>query len=163
MEAVANPFIRKILGEANIIPIRRGEADRNAYVAAKKALENGAALVVFPEGHRSPTGGLIEGQKGAVRLAVRTGCPIIPVALWGTEKGFKGAMLRNPIHVKIGPPYHPSLELDDVRDRWEQLTDDLMLHIASLMPEEYHGIYRDFATRAESMLKLPVAPVANSS
>ncbi len=160
IEAFSNALVSRFLRQMNVIPLRRGEADRQAYVAAKKALEEGAALVVFPEGHRSPTGGLIEGQHGAVRLAVRTGCPIIPIALWGTEKGFKGAMLRKPIHVKIGKPYHPSLELTNMRDRWEQLTEDLMVRIAALLPEEYRGIYRDLA-RAESLIQLPTAFIAN--
>jgi len=160
IEAFSNALVAQFLRQMNVIPLRRGEADRQAYVAAKRALEEGAALVVFPEGHRSPTGGLIEGQHGAVRLAVRTGCPIIPIALWGTEKGFKGAMLRKPIHVKIGKPYHPSLELSDMRDRWEQLTEDLMVRIAALLPEEYRGIYRDLA-RAESLIQLPASYIAN--
>lgn len=161
IEAFSNSLVAKFLLQMNVIPLKRGEADRQAYVAAIKALENGAALVVFPEGHRSRTGGLIEGQKGAVRLAVRTDCPILPIALWGTEKGFKGAMLRKPIHVKIGKPYYPSKEFSNVRDQWEQLTDDLMVRIAELLPEEYRGIYRNLAARTESMLKLPVAPAAN--
>jgi 1-acyl-sn-glycerol-3-phosphate acyltransferase len=150
IEAFSNEFVARFLKGMNVIPLHRGEADRQAYVAAKTALENGAALVVFPEGHRSRTGGLIEARTGAVRLAVRTGCPILPIALWGTEKGFKGAMLRNPIHVKIGTPYYPSLEFSDVRLRWEQLTDDLMGRIAALLPEEYRGIYLNPPTRVES-------------
>ncbi len=161
IEAFSNGFVARFLRGMNVIPLHRGEADRQAYVAAKAALENGAKLVVFPEGHRSRTGGLIEGQHGAVRLAVRTGCPILPIALWGTEKGFKGAMLRKPIHVKIGKPYYPSLELSDVRERWEKLTDDLMVRIAALLPEEYRGIYRDLTSRSEPMFQMPAAPSAD--
>ncbi len=140
-EVFRNPLVAWFLRAMNVIPLDRGEADRYAYLAAKSALENGAAMVVFPEGHRSPNHTLIEGKNGAVRLAVRTGVPIIPMAIWGTENGFRGAMIRKPIRVRFGQPYHPSPQTNGARDQWEKLTEDLMLRIAALLPEEYRGIY----------------------
>jgi len=140
-EVFKNRFVTWFLGAMNVIPLDRGEADRHAYLAAKRALEKGAAMVLFPEGHRSPNHALIEGKHGAIRLAVRTGVPIVPMAIWGTEVGFLGALLRKPIRVRYGKPYNPSALTSGAHDQWEKLTDDLMRRIAALLPEEYRGIY----------------------
>lgn len=99
---------------------------------------------MFPEGHRSDTRQLQQGRGGAVRLAVRSGCPIVPVAIWGTESGFKGVLRRSPIRVRFGKPYHPPVEGNKIPlDRMSELTDEMMLRIAELMPEKYWGYYRE--------------------
>ena len=127
-----------------VIPIKRGRRDMAAMEASEEALRHGAALVIFPEGHRSSTGGLLEGRGGAIRLATRTGCPIVPIAIWGTEAGMKGALLRKPIHVRIGQPYY--LHATDGKipfDRMNELTVEMMLAIARLLPEQYWGFYQE--------------------
>ena len=148
-EVFRNPLVACFLGAMNVIPLDSGEADRHAYLAAKSALERGAAMVVFPEGHRSENHALIAGKSGAVRLAVRTGVPIVPMAVWGTEVGFFGAMLRKPIRARYGEPYYPSVDISKMRDGWDRLTEDLMLRIAALLPAQYRGIYGEGAPRAE--------------
>jgi 1-acyl-sn-glycerol-3-phosphate acyltransferase len=99
--------------EMQCIPVRRGKRDLAALAAAEEALRAGAPLMIFPEGHRSDTGQLQEGKGGAVRLAVRSGCPIVPIAVFGTEAGLKGAATRKPILVRIGTPYTPVVENPD--------------------------------------------------
>ena len=132
------------LRQMMVIPIRRGQRDVAALSAAEDALKEGAVLVIFPEGHRSEQGGLQEGRGGAVRLAVRSGCPIVPIALWGTEVGLKGAAQRKPLHFKIGKAYHPNVQGDKIPwDRMNELTEELMLRIAELMPEQYWGFYHE--------------------
>jgi 1-acyl-sn-glycerol-3-phosphate acyltransferase len=132
------------LRQMMVIPIRRGQRDTAALAAAEDALKRGAALVIFPEGHRSEEGGLQEGRGGAVRLAVRSGCPIVPIALWGTEVGLKGAARRKPLHFSIGKPYHPKVQGEKIPwDRMNELTEEVMLRIAELMPEQYWGFYRE--------------------
>jgi 1-acyl-sn-glycerol-3-phosphate acyltransferase len=124
-----------------------------ALVAAEEALKRGAALIIFVEGHRSATGGLQEGQGGAVRLAVRTGAPIVPIALWGTEAGLGGICLRRPIRVSIGEPYIVSTEGSKIsQQRMSELTDDLMLRLAALLPERYRGTYRDRLGRQDDKM-----------
>ncbi len=133
-------FFRNML----VIPIKRGKRDLTALIAAEDALKSGEVLVIFPEGHRS-NGELLQGRNGAVRLAVRSGVPIIPVAIWGTEYGFKGAMSRNPIHLRVGPAYYPQVENPDhiPADKMNEQTELMMLKIAALMPESYRGFYRE--------------------
>jgi 1-acyl-sn-glycerol-3-phosphate acyltransferase len=144
IEMFLNPLASWWLKEMQVIPIKRGKRDSAAMEASEQALREGAALIVFPEGHRSRTGGLLEGRGGAIRLAARTGCPIVPIAIWGTEAGLKGALLRKPIHVRIGRAY--SVELASAKipfDRMNQLTDEMMLSIAQLLPEQYWGFYHE--------------------
>ena len=144
VEMFLNPAVNWWLRSMQVIPIKRGRRDMAAMEAAEDALRAGAALVIFPEGHRSRTGGLLEGRGGVVRLAVRTGVPIVPIAVWGTEAGLRGAALRRPIHLRIGKPYYMHTDNGKIPfDRMNELTEEMMLRIAELLPEQYWGFYRD--------------------
>jgi 1-acyl-sn-glycerol-3-phosphate acyltransferase len=143
-ELFAHPIAAWWLRAIQVIPVKRGRQGLSALVAAEEALARGAALIIFVEGHRSATGGLQEGQGGAIRLAARSGCPIVPIAIWGTEAGLGGICLRKPIRVNIGEPYLVSSESSKIsQQRMNELTDDLMLRLAALLPERYWGIYRE--------------------
>lgn len=148
IEMFLNPLVTWWLRQMQVIPIKRGKRDMAALDASEQALAEGAVLIIFPEGHRSETGSLIEGRGGAVRLAVRSGCPVVPIAVWGTEFGLRGAMRRVPIHVKIGKPYTFTIADGKIPwDRMNELTEEMMRHIAELMPEQYWGVYRDAMLR----------------
>ena len=143
-ELFANPVAAWWLRAIQVIPVKRGRQGLSALAAAEEALSGGAALIIFVEGHRSATGGLQEGQGGAVRLAARCGCPIVPIALWGTEAGLGGICLRRPIRVSIGEPYMISTDgLKISQQRMIELNDELMLRLAALLPERYQGVYRE--------------------
>jgi 1-acyl-sn-glycerol-3-phosphate acyltransferase len=144
IEMFLNRAVTWWLRQMQVIPIKRGKRDTAAMEASEAALRSGAALVIFVEGHRSRTGGLLEGRGGAIRLAARTGCPIVPIAIWGTEAGLKGAVTRQPIHVQIGEPYYVNMTNGKIPfDRMNELTDEMMLAIARLLPEQYWGFYRE--------------------
>lgn len=143
IEMFLNPLVTWWLREMQVIPIKRGKRDMAAMDAAEEALHAGAALVIFPEGHRSRSGELLEGRGGAIRLAVRTGCPIVPIAVWGTEQGLGGAFRRKPIHVRIGKPFFARTKDGKIPfNRMNALTEEMMLRIADLLPERYWGFYR---------------------
>ena len=143
-ELYKNPIAAWWLRSMGAIPIRRGHRDLAALNEAEQALRDGAILIIFPEGHRSTTGGLIEGRGGAVRLAANSGAVITPTAVWDTEKGFGGLMRRNPIQVRFGPAYHPEVNSQTIpADQMLRLTNELMLRIAEMLPENYRGHYRE--------------------
>ena len=144
VELVSNPITAWLGKQAHLIPIRRGQIDKEALVAAEEAIQGGRALVIYPEGHRSGTGSLQQGHGGAIALALRTGCPIVPMAVWGTEVGLKGALQRMPIHVQFGRPYHPqAVESDSMRQAMDKQVAEMMLQIAALLPPQYRGVYRE--------------------
>jgi 1-acyl-sn-glycerol-3-phosphate acyltransferase len=141
-------IFRWLAKQLNAIFIDRYNADLVATRAALKRLKEGWVLVMAPEGTRSPDGALQEGWPGASYLAVRAGVPIIPVAVLGTADAEVMANLRRlrrtQVEVRVGAPFRlPPL---DGRDREAQLkgfTDEIMLHIAALLPAERRGVYRD--------------------
>jgi 1-acyl-sn-glycerol-3-phosphate acyltransferase len=138
-----HPF-RPILNFAGPIFINRGEADRVALRQALAVLEDGGVLGVAIEGTRSRTGGLGQGKSGAAYLATRANAPIVPVVMYGTEQVLPNLprLRRTELHMAIGPPIH----LPPGRARTEELdayTDQIMVTMASMLPEKYRGFYAD--------------------
>jgi 1-acyl-sn-glycerol-3-phosphate acyltransferase len=139
-----NAFVRWFTDVAEGIWIDRDIADFTAIRKASEELAKGRALGIAPEGTRSKSGEMQEGKPGTIMLALKTGAPIVPVALTGTEDALKKLMrLRRPhITATFGepvtlpefPPRHRSEELH----RWTEI---LMRRIAALLPEKYRGVY----------------------
>jgi 1-acyl-sn-glycerol-3-phosphate acyltransferase len=76
-------------------PVRRGEADAEALATARRILDDGGLVVVFPEGTRvAEPDALGSPHHGAGRLAVEAGAPIIPAAISGTAHLWRGALPR---------------------------------------------------------------------
>lgn len=143
-ELFTNPLIGNWLRLIGAIPIKRGKRDLQAMAVAEEALQQGAALIIFVEGHRSATGSLQVAQPGAIRLAARTACPIVPIGLSGTENGVRGAFLRQPIQVHIGEPYRVQTASTTIPPaQMDALITTMMLRLAALLPERYWGVYRE--------------------
>lgn len=139
-EIFRNPFARWFFQTMHVIPIKRGRRDASALSAAVQALQQGAVLLVFPEGTRSRRGILTEGRGGAIRLAIQAGVPLVPVALVGTEHGARGSLLRRPVHLRIGEPFMPQ---PAPKGMLHAATDAMMGRIAALLPVERRGYYKD--------------------
>jgi 1-acyl-sn-glycerol-3-phosphate acyltransferase len=130
----------------NAIYVERGEADRRSLSRALDVLRRGGVLGVAPEGTRSLTGGLQPGKDGAVYLASRTGAPIVPLVAWGQEKALRSLLhfRRAPICVRFGEPI--MLPPSAAKARMAELsvyTEQLMLTLARMLPDEYRGVYAD--------------------
>jgi 1-acyl-sn-glycerol-3-phosphate acyltransferase len=91
----------RLLSALGAFPVRRGEADPEALETARMVLRDGGVLALFPEGtrHRDPDE-LRAPHRGAGRLAIEAGAPIVPCAISGTEKLFVGWLPR-PIRVQL--------------------------------------------------------------
>jgi 1-acyl-sn-glycerol-3-phosphate acyltransferase len=136
------------------VPVDRsgGRRSEAALITGLKVLSDGNALGIYPEGTRSPDGRLYKGRTGLVRLALESGAPIVPVAMFDTDKiQPTGKVIPKIMRVKMvfGEPIYmegDSTNLQLLRD----LTDDLMRKIQELSGQEYVDI---FATRRKAEIE----------
>ena len=143
------PVIGFLASHGGVHPVDRSKADVEAYRLAKRILDEGHVLFVFPEGTRSRDGALQEGRDGVASLALRTGAPIVPVGIAGSDRVWpRGRLLPRPggrVTVRVGSPFRLADVLPaDVakQDAKGQATDILMRRIAALLPERQQGVYR---------------------
>ncbi len=105
-ELWANRIVGRVLDALGGIPVRRGRGDLDAMAAAAEALRSGAAVAIFPQG---TVLGSAERpwHRGAARLALATGAPIVPVRIVGADRALRpGTRLprRARVRVVIGAP-----------------------------------------------------------
>ena len=145
IELFNTPLLGWVLRKGGAFPVRRGEGDREALRTAERLLGQGEAVVIFPEGHRSDDGTLIEAHPGVALIALRGNAPIVPVALSGTRdvSRHKGFLFWAPqVTVRYGTPF--TLDANDGKRSRESLaeaTDRIMYAIAALLPPEQRGAY----------------------
>ena len=133
---LSNYFVRGLGG----FPVRRERMQREVLIAAEQVLNSNYALCIFPEGMRSRTGRLRQAFPGAAMIALRTGVPVLPAAITGTETVKGMVWLRRPrLTVTFGQPFHlPPPGVDGNRDK---IAEYMMERIAELLPLEYRGVY----------------------
>ena len=132
----------------NFIFIDRFNPDVKALRQILGLMQENNILVIAPEGTRSRTGALIEAKPGVSYLATKLSRPIVPVAITGTEdKNLLGnlkRLRRSHVTVSAGPwftlPHLPRENRDEILKIY---TDEIMCHIAALLPEKYRGVYAD--------------------
>ena len=94
-----------LLCRVGAFPIRRGEADELAIETAEKVLERGGSICIFPEGTRIRRGSLGKPKRGVGRLALRSGAPVLPVAVSGSEHVRRGLRIRpRKVDIRVGRP-----------------------------------------------------------
>jgi len=83
-------------------PVKRGSADRSAIRAAITQLNQGWAVGIFLSGTRTDDGRIPEAKLGAALIAAKTGAPLLPLSLWGTDQIFaKGSLIPRPVPITI--------------------------------------------------------------
>ena len=132
----------------NFIFIDRFNPDIKALRTIISLMEENNILVIAPEGTRSRTGALIEAKPGVSYLATKLNRPIIPVAITGTEDkkllGNLKRLRRSQVTVTAGPAFTlPPLPRENRDEVLKRYTDEIMCHIAALLPEKHRGVYAD--------------------
>ena len=130
----------------NFIFIDRFNPDIKTLRKVIKLMEEDNILVIAPEGTRSRVGSLIEAKPGVSYLATKLNRPIVPVALAGTEDEVLFSNLkrlkRTHMTITAGPAFTlPPLPKEGRDEALKQYTDEIMCHIAALLPEKYRGVY----------------------
>lgn len=135
-ELMRIPILGPAMRMARFVPVDRGAGREAAVTSAKlaaEALQSGLHMLVFAEGTRSRTGRLLPFKPGPFHLAQKTGVPIVPVAIYGTETMLqKGSFAVQPgtAHIQFLPP----VEAAQFRTRAE-LIEAVHSAIASALPE----------------------------
>jgi len=139
-------FLRWLGRYLNFVFIDRFNPDLAAMRTMIRLMESGHILVIAPEGTRSRVESLNEGKPGVSYLAAKLQRPILPVGLAGTEDRVVLDNLRHlrrtSIVVTAGIPFSlPSLPHKDRAGALKRYTDEIMCHIAALIPEKNRGVY----------------------
>lgn len=135
------PVLSWLLPRIHAIPVERGESDLAAIKRALRTLERGFAFGIFPEGTRSRTGRLQPFKTGVAAIALRTGTPVVPVAVMGTEKalpvGSRMIRLRRPIRVIYGEPIPVLKKERPSREDLLRLTREIEARVEELLNPPY--------------------------
>ncbi len=141
-------WIRALSKPLNLLFVDRFNPDLKAIRKMIALMEDGKCLIIAPEGTRSRVGSLIEGKPGVAYLAARSGFPVTPVGITGTEdkvvldnlKHFR----KSSITLTGGKPFIvPPLPNKDRDAALRNATEEIMCQIAALLPERYRGVYAE--------------------
>jgi cytidylate kinase len=142
------PIVGWMARNGGIHPVDRSTADVEAFRTARRILDEGQVLFVFPEGTRSPDGRLQQARDGVAMLALRSGAPIVPIGIAGSDKVWpKGSKLPRPggsVTVTVGKPFRLADEVPAGlrgREAKSAATAGLMRRIAALLPARQRGVY----------------------
>lgn len=142
------PIVGWLVRRTGQIPVHRGESDRAALEQALVYLQEQRVLLFFPEGTVARQEQMLAAYTGVAMLALRTGATVLPVALSGTRRILRsGGGGRPYVSVQFGKPYVPALPAGLTRkEGLRAITREMMLRIATMLPPEQRGVYRDLPT-----------------
>ena len=131
----------KLLVRLGAFPVRRGQADEDALETARVILGQGGLLALFPEGTRvRDPDNLGHPRRGAGRLALETGAPLVPCAITGTEKIFRGGL---PVPRRVQVAFSPPISVSELAPSPEAATE----LIEEMVWPEVEGSYRRLRAR----------------
>jgi len=129
------PPMQFIYTHGGVFPVRRGAHDAETFITANAILARGGAITMYCEGGRSRTGKLAEHAKtGIGRLALETGAPVVPIAIYGSSKIRNWKRLQFPkVIVSYGEPIRWERVEDPTRSQQQAVADEIL--------EEIRGLY----------------------
>jgi 1-acyl-sn-glycerol-3-phosphate acyltransferase len=131
-----------IYTHGGVFPVRRGARDEEAFITAETVLEREGCIVMYPEAGRSRTGKLSErARPGVGRLALESGAPVIPTAIYGSSKVRNWKRLQFPsVVVQYGEALTFPQEVSPSRERQQEVSDEIFGRIKELYAGlEQHG------------------------
>jgi 1-acyl-sn-glycerol-3-phosphate acyltransferase len=154
IENFRHPVVGLIARAWGVYPVRRGEVDRQALDSTVALLEQGRAILIAPEGTRRPS--LSEAKGGTTYVATKTDAIIVPVGLDGTQQ-FPGSLKqlhRALVTVRIGPAFRfrTGGRARIPRHELHQMTREMMVQLASLLPDRLRGVYSDMSQMSTDYL-----------
>jgi 1-acyl-sn-glycerol-3-phosphate acyltransferase len=152
--ALARWFVRQL----DAIFVDRFNADFTVLREVLKRLKQGGLMVMSPEGTRSPNAELQEAWPGGSFLAQKSGVPVIPVGLAGSEDACFFSNLRRlkrtRVVARVGEPFYVvSTPGSDRQAELKRNTDEIMCRIAAQLPPAYRGVYADHPRLIELLEK----------
>ena len=140
------PGVSLVFRFIGAFPVDRQGADLAAIREAQAVVHDQHLLLMFPEGTRSKDRKMHQGFAGTALVAYRTGAPIIPIAITGTEHLKWPLLFFRPfigprVTITFGKPFYPPKVERITTTAARTATDDIMRHVAELLPESYRGEY----------------------
>jgi 1-acyl-sn-glycerol-3-phosphate acyltransferase len=136
------PPMQFIYRHGGVFPIRRGYHDEEAFITADSILGRGGTIVMYCEGGRSRSGKLSDRAKpGIGRLALESGAPVVPVAIYGSQKARNWKRLQLPkVTVQFGDALVFDPVADSTREQQQAVADEVFAGIRHLYADlERHG------------------------
>jgi 1-acyl-sn-glycerol-3-phosphate acyltransferase len=135
------PPMQAIYTHGGVFPVRRGAKDEDTFITAEAILARGGAITMYCEGGRSRTGKVAEQAKAGIgRLALETGVPVVPIAIYGSSRVRNWKRLQFP---KVTVQYGEAICWDRVehatREQQQAVADQVLLEIRAL----YAGLERE--------------------
>lgn len=138
------PGIGMILRQTGQVPVERGSVDAaKSLDTLIEAISSGQAVIIYPEGTttREPDLWPMRGKTGVARLALATGAPVIPIAIWGAQRMYDprtkkfSLRPRQPVTVTAGPPIDLSrwMGTEPTKATLTEMTDEIMLRLRDLL------------------------------
>lgn len=139
-ELFVNPYLRWLITSLGAFPLDRGAGDREALTRALEILEQGGLLLMFPEGTRQTDDAIHDFFPGAGMIALRSGAPVVPLAMDGTQRMFPpgGGVRHTKLRTAIGPP----VDLSDLTTRSSKTYQEAARRMQGALTELYAGLWR---------------------
>ena len=140
IELVKSPRIAWFFRGAGVIPVDRAAPQEESTEKAARVVKEGKIFGIFPEGTRSPDGRVYKGYTGVARVAQRTGAPVIPAGIVGSNRAHKkGSRLArpSPTTVTLGEPMYFDIRPgEDEHAAYRRFTEEVLDEIARLIGVE---------------------------
>lgn len=139
-----------IYSRGGVFPVRRGHYDEDAFITANTILDRGGAVVMYCEGGRSRTGKVSErARPGIGRLALQSGAPVVPIAIYGSQRVRNWKRLQFPkVLVQYGEPMTFPVVAEPTREQQQEVANQIL--------DAIRALYRDLEKHGEKKVRARV-------